>query len=442
MAQIVPFRGILYNPEKNNDFSDVVAPPYDVISPRQQDQLYHRHPNNVIRLILGKVDNNDTAKNNRYTRAAEFLKNWLKEKILVRDQLPAFYLSSVEFPYENRLITRFGLVALVRLEPFEKGVVLPHEKTFSKVKSERLELIKACHANFSPIFSLYSDDNGILETLKQAAADRAPDMEMLDTHGFLQKLWRITDTTVHQNISTAMMDKTLFIADGHHRYETALNYRNWVAGQTRNFTDEHPANYLMMSLSSMEDPGLVILPAHRILRHVGSEALESFDQKVKQYFELETFNFKDREKDAVRDQFIDTLHLNKEKNSIGVYMKNRQSFTLLTIKPGIMEKLFSDEIPKSLRNLDVTVLTRLVFMEILGFDQNRLDNEKLIAYSSIEKDAIETVLNEDYDVTFILNPTKIEQVRQVAQKGLIMPRKSTYFFPKVISGHVLNSLIP
>lgn len=442
MAQIVPFKGILYNPEKINDFSDVVAPPYDVISPLQQDQLYQRHPNNVIRLILGKIEKNDTAQNNRYTRAAEFLKTWLKEKILVRDQHPAFYLSSVEFPYENRLITRFGLVALVRLEPFEKGVILPHEKTFSKVKSERLELIKACHANFSPIFSLYSDHNGILEILKQAAADRAPDMEMLDTNGFLQKLWRITETAVHQNISAAMMDKTLFIADGHHRYETALNYRNWVAGQTRNFTDEHPANYLMMSLSSMEDPGLVILPAHRILRDVGSEALESFDQKVKQYFEIETFNFKDQEKDAVRDQFIDTLHLNKEKNAIGVYMKNRQSFTLLTLKPGIMEKLFSDEIPKSLRNLDVTVLTRLVFMEILGFDQNRLDNDKLIAYSSIEKDAIETVLKEDYDVTFILNPTKIEQVRQVAQKGLIMPRKSTYFYPKVISGHVLNSLIP
>ncbi len=442
MAQIVPFRGILYNPEKVEDFSDVVAPPYDVISPQQQEQLHQRHPNNVIRLILGKIEKNDTDQNNRYTRAAAFLKTWLGKKILVRDQLPALYISSVAFPIENCLVTRFGLVALVRLEPFEKGVVLPHEKTFSKVKSERLELIKACHANFSPIFSLYSDHNGIVEILKQAVIHRGPDMEMFDSNGFLQRLWRITDASVHQTISKAMADKTIFIADGHHRYETALNYRDWVARHSENFSDDHPANFLMMSLSSMEDPGLVILPAHRILSHVGDEALDAFEQKVEQYFEITNFDFKNLNMDTVRNQFIDALHSNSERNRIGVYMKNRQAFILLTLKPDVMENLYSHEIPKSLRNLDVTVLTRLVFMDILGFDQNRLDNEKLITYSSTEKEAIETVLKGDYDVTFILNPTKIEQVQQVAREGLIMPRKSTYFYPKVISGHVLNSLVP
>jgi uncharacterized protein (DUF1015 family) len=442
MAEIIPFRGILYNPEKINDFSDVIAPPYDVISPQQQDQLYQRHPNNVIRLILGKVEKNDTLQNNRYTRAAAFLKTWLEERILVRDHLPALYLSSVEFPIETGLITRFGLIALVRLEPFEKGVVLPHEKTFSKVKSERLELMKACHTNFSPIFSLYSDHNSILKILKPAVVPHKPDMEMVDNNGFLQKLWRITDTSVHQTISKAMSDKTIFIADGHHRYETALNYRDWIARHTPNFSDNHPANFLMMSLSSMEDPGLVILPAHRILSHVGKEALDAFDKKIEEYFEITAFDFTHREMDITLDQFIEALHSNNERNCIGVYMKNSQAFILLTLKPEVMEKLFSNEIPESLRNLDVTVLTRLIFMDILGFDQNRLDNEKLIAYSSRDKDAIEMILNGDYDVTFILNPTKIEQVQQVAQKGLIMPRKSTYFYPKVISGHVFNSLVP
>ena len=441
MAQVLPFRGTLYNPEKINDFSDVVAPPYDVISPNQQDELHQRHPYNIIRLILGKIEKNDSPQNNRYTRAAAFFKTWVEEKILVRDKLPALYLSSVDFHVENRLTTRFGLVALVRLEPFEKGVVLPHEKTFSKVKSEQLELMKACHANFSPVFSLYADHNGILRILKKATANRAPDMEMFDSNGFLQKLWRITDPSVHQIVSEAMAERTIFIADGHHRYETALNYRDWVAGNTQNFSDDHPANFLMMSLSSMEDPGLLILPAHRILRHVDAEALKFFDQKVKEYFEIKTFGFNHNTMDTVRDVFIKELHLNQEKNAIGVYMKNHQNFSLLILKPGVMEKLYSDEIPKSLRNLDVTVLTRLVFMEILGFDQSRLDNEKLIAYSSIEKDAIETVLKEDYDITFILNPTKIDQVQQVARQGLIMPRKSTYFYPKVISGHVINNLI-
>ena len=442
MAQVIPFRGILYNHLKIKDLSDVVAPPYDVISPKQQEKLYQRHPHNVIRLILGKAQDTDTEYDNHYTRAAVFFNSWLEEKILVRDPSPAFYLSAVEFPMENRLITRFGLIALVRLEPFEKGVVLPHEKTFSKVKSEQLELMKACHANFSPVFSLYSDPNGMLETLKKATKDLGPEMEMTDTDGFLQRLWRITDTSVQRTISEAMVNKTIFIADGHHRYETALNYRDWAARHIRNFTDDHPANFLMMSLSSIEDPGLVILPAHRILSHVGGEALDAFDKKIPQYFEIRTFDFKNREMDKIQETFLGALHMNKEKNCIGVYIKNSHKFILLTLKPHVMEQLFSNEIPKPLINLDVTVLTRLVFMDILGFDQNRLDNEKLIRYSSLEKDAIETVLNEDYDVTFILNPTKIEQVQHVAQNGLIMPRKSTYFYPKVISGHVINSLAP
>jgi uncharacterized protein (DUF1015 family) len=441
MAEIVPFKGILYNPEKIHDFSDVVAPPYDVISSQEQEQLYQRHPNNVIRLILGKTKESDTAENNRYTRAATYLKTWIDDKILVQDTLPALYLSSVDFQIEDRSVTRFGIVALVRLEPFEKKVVLPHEKTFSKVKSERLELIKACHANFSPIFSLYSDQNSILGVLKQAVANKPPDMKMFDSNGFLQKLWKIQDKSVQNYVSEAMAEKTIFIADGHHRYETALNYRDWIAASNKDFSKDHPANFVMMSLSSMEDPGLIILPAHRILSEVDPEILNSFEKKAEPYFKITTFAFAPHQINQVREKFIAQLHLHKERNCIGMFMKNRDAFILMTLKPGVMNTLFSDEIPESLRNLDVTVLTRLIFMEILGFDQNRLDNEKLITYSSREKDAIEIVRSANYDVTFILNPTKKEQVRQVAQEGLIMPRKSTYFYPKVISGHVLNSLL-
>ena len=442
MVEIVPFRGILYNPEKIIDFSDVIAPPYDVISPQEQEQLHQRHPNNIIRLILGKTRETDNDKDNRYTRAANFLKTWMDSKILIRDAIPAFYLSSVDFQIETQHITRFGLVALVRLEPFEKGLILPHEKTFSKVKSERLILRKACHANFSPVFSLYSDHDNILSTLKQAVTTRSPDMEMYDINGFFQRLWKITDPAIHQTISESMASKTIFIADGHHRYETALNYQEWISTNTPNFSENHPANFIMMSLSSMEDPGLVILPAHRILREVDIEILNTFERRVEPYFDITTFDFKPHEMDSVRERFISQLHSNKEQNCIGVFMKNRDSFSLLKLKPGIMERLFRNEIPEALRYLDVTVLTRLIFMDILGFDQKRLDNEKLISYSSKEKEAIEIVRSENYDITFILNPTKIEQVQEVAQKGLIMPRKSTYFYPKVISGHVLNSLVP
>ncbi len=442
MAEIIPFRGILYNQEKIEDLSDVVAPPYDVISPGEQQQLYQKHPYNIIRLILGKTSESDTERDNRYTRAAAYLRTWLNEKILVRDPFPAFYLSSVDFRIEQRPITRFGLVALVRLEPFEKGVVLPHEKTFSKVKSERLELRKACHANFSPIFSLYSDKDDILNTLKHAVAHREPDLQMHDNSGFLHKLWKITDQSLQQSVSEALAEKTIFIADGHHRYETALNYRDWLAAGSSSLSDDHPANYVMMSLSSMEDPGLIILPAHRILKAIDPRILNGFEKKAEPFFHITDFAFTPHEIDAVREKFTSRLHAQNNRHCIGMFRKNHEAFTLLTLKSGVMDRLFADEMPESLRNLDVTVLTRLIFMEILGFDQNRLDNEKLITYSSREKDAIEIVRTQDYDVTFLLNPTKKEQVRQVARERLIMPRKSTYFYPKVISGHVLNSLIP
>lgn len=442
MATVLPFKGILYNPEKIEDFSDVIAPPYDVISPKEQEQFHRRHPNNVIRLILGNIYATDTPEDNRYTRAANYFKQWMNDKILVRDEKPAFYLNSVAFPIGGKTVVRYGLVALVRLEPFERGIVLPHEKTFSKVKSERLELRKACHANFSPVFSLYSDEEGILDSLKEAAVYNPPDMAMTDSNGFEQKLWRITDEAMHDRIAGAMAAKTIYIADGHHRYETALNYRDWVAKNTDGFAENHPANFIMMYLSSMEDPGLVVLPAHRILSQVGDSVLGSFNRKAEEYFDMETFDFGPSDMDRVADRFVSALRSDNAPTSIGVFIKKQDGFYLLKLKPGVMERLFADEIPESLRNLDVTVLTRLVFMEILEFDQERLDNEKLIAYSSIAKNAIQIVKEGDYDVVFILNPTKIEQVRQVAQEGLIMPRKSTYFFPKVISGHVLNTLLP
>jgi uncharacterized protein (DUF1015 family) len=442
MAEIIPFKGILYNPKKIADLSGVVAPPYDVISPQLQERLHRKHPCNVIRLILGKTESFDTISHNRYTRAAKFLETWQADNILVRDEVPAFYLSAVDFFHDGHTITRYGLIALVRIEPFEKGIILPHERTFSKVKYDRFELMKACHANFSPIFSLYSDQNGILHSLKNSINGKKPHIDLIDNKGLKRRFWRITDPDVHQFVVSAMTEKIIFIADGHHRYETALNYRNWISERTPDFSDNHPANYVMMSLISIEDPGLVILPAHRLLSEVGDDALEMFLKNAEEYFEIEQFPFHPENQHNVRSRFIHQLQQNSDRHCIGVFIKNSPIYHLLKLKPGIMTKMFSQELPEPLRKLDVSVLTRLIFMEILGFDQKRLDNEKLISYASCEDDALDAVHFGQYDVSFILNPTKIEQVQQIAQKGFIMPRKSTYFYPKVVSGQVLNSLLP
>jgi len=441
MAKIVPFKGILYNPNKIHDLSDVAAPPYDVISEQDQCYFYDCHSQNVIRLILGKIAENDRPGNNCHTRAAECFQQWRSEKILVQDHSPAFYLTSVQFPFEDRTITRFGLIASVRLEPFEKGIILPHEKTFSKVKSERLELMKVCHTNFSPIFSLYSDRNGVLDFLKNSVVDKVPDNIFTEKRNRHQhKMWRITAPEIHRYVSESMRESRIFIADGHHRYETALNYRDWLAAKTPDFSENHPANYVMMYLSSMEDPGVVILPAHRMLKGVSDSLLAEFIQKAEAYFDIVRIPYSQKEGSRGKNEFLAKLKSDTDRTVFGVSLKNTRELYLLTLKPGVMKEMFGNEIPDALRNLDVTVLTRLIFMEMLGFDQAGLDNEKLIAYSSIAEEAVDAPGAGKCDISFILNPTKIEQVRDIALKGLIMPRKSTYFYPKVITGQVMNGL--
>ncbi|MGD9334405.1 MAG: DUF1015 domain-containing protein [Desulfobacterales bacterium] len=441
MAEIIPFRGILYNTHKINNMANVVAPPFDIISEREQLEYHERHPHNIIRLTLGKTHEDDTSINNRYTRAADCFNKWLSDHIMKRDKSPAFYFTSMEFLYENRVVTRYGLIVLVGLEPFEKGVVLPHEKTFPNVKSERLELMKACHANFSPIFSLYSDnENRVLDELKNATFNKTADNVFTDNNGQKHFLWRITDKSIHRHVSEAFKDKLIFIADGHHRYETALNYRDWLSANRPTFSGDHPANYVMMYLCSMEDPGLIILPAHRLLNQVPVTTRLSLIKKAGTYFDIITIPYKNGQQAEARNQFMSILSTNNLKNCIGVFMKDRRELYVLTLKPGVMDQMFTDELPEVIRNIDVTVLSRLIFMEIFGFDQCRHDNEKLIAYSSIAKDAIDAVDTGKHDIAFIMNPTKIQQVRNIAEAGLIMPRKATYFFPKVIAGQVLNKL--
>lgn len=444
MAQFIPFKGILYNPEKVANLSDVVTPPYDVISEQEQNQYYERHPYNMIRLILNKPTPSDTPLNNPHIRSAQFFKQWTSERILIRDQMPAFYLTSVTFPtYRNNHITRYGLIGLVRIEPFEKGIILPHEKTFSRVRSERFELMKTCHTNYSPIFSLFMDTNGdVFQLAKSAVESYHPDMDFYDDKGHHHRLWRITNHDTNQVISNIMRDKKIFIADGHHRYETAMDYRNWIAQQTPDFSESHPANYVMMYLTSMQDPGLMILPAHRMLKEIKQEKKDQFIQIASRFFHIQSFPFKTHTYEKVRSECISQLTSNQFNNTLGVFIHGQNEMYLLTLKDRVMDKLYAHELPESLRYLDVSVLTRLIFMEILGFDHLWLDNDQLISYSSIAEQALDAAYHGACDAAFILNPTRIDQVRRVAEEGLIMPRKSTYFYPKVITGQVINSLIP
>ncbi len=439
MAEVVPFKGVLYNPDIVPNMADVVAPPYDVISPKEQEGFYQRHPKNVIRLILGKPKATDQGQADIHLRSAEYFKEWTSENILIRDQRPAFYLTSVTFPVGDREVTRFGVIGNVRLEPFDRGIVLPHERTFSKVKSERLKLMQACHANFSPIFGLYTDGNGILAQLKTHAANQTPDMEIEDDKGLLHRLWRITAERTQAEVTGSLQDQCIYIADGHHRYETALNYRDWVRENTPDFDENHPANYVMMSLSSLNDPGMVIFPAHRLLKAVTADEQSALLEKVEQYFAVRSFSTKDGIELAL-SKFDASMAAGAGQNTIGLYIKDQTTLMTLTLREGVMKALFGDELPDALSDLDVSVLTRLLMMELMGFDQSRLDDATKIGYATTSKAAVTAVQDGEADIAFILNPTRIEQVQRVSQEGLIMPRKSTYFYPKVISGQVFNLL--
>jgi uncharacterized protein (DUF1015 family) len=439
MAEIKPFKGVLYNTKQINDLAEVIAPPYDVISSSYQDDLYQRHPNNVIRLILGKSEPEDKNANDLHQRSANYFQKWLADDILIHDGAEAFYLTNVEFSVEDKRVIRYGIIGLVRLEPFEKGVVLPHERTFSKVKSERLNLMKHSRANFCSIFGLYSDTEGILDRMKDTVGSRAADIDITDDQGARHKLWRLTDEQSLKDIPAAMSKRTIYIADGHHRYETALNYRQWLKEVDPEFNDHHPANYVMMSLSSLEDPGMVIFPAHRLLKDVPEEAMASLIPKLKDFFNVQKISM-NQGIDMALLKADAALAANKHRNAVIVYIKNDSAIYVLVLKDGVMQERYGSELPEPLLDLDVTVLTRLIMMDLLGFDQARLDDSTKISYRTTSQDATDAVIDGKADIAFILNPTRIEQVQRVAEHGLIMPRKSTYFYPKIISGQVMNTL--
>ena len=440
MATVKPFRGILYDTDKIGDYAQVTTPPYDVISKEAQAAFHARHPHNFIRLTLGQANPDDDARNNPHTRSAAFFQRWLADGVLRRDDRPAFYLKAITYTHDGASVTRFGLMALVGVEPFERRIILPHERTFSKVRSERLELMKATRCNYCPIFSLYPDDGSVLASLEKAIDGTDPIVAFNDDQGHRHRLWRITDPTLHQQVADAMQDKRLFIADGHHRYETALNYREHLRQTDPAFDDRHPANFVMMYLCSMGDPGLIILPAHRLLKAVDQRQLVQALETARECFDVTPFAFSANDRQAVEKAFLGALESGAENQRIGVYGHRQAAFYLLTLKPGVMDRRFAATLAPELRTLDVTVLTQLIFMQILGFDQARLDNEQLIGYASMAADAIGAIDDGSFEVAFLLNPTRIEQVQAVAQEGLVMPRKSTYFYPKVKSGLVMNAL--
>lgn len=440
MPQVRPFRGVLYNPEKVPDLKEVITPPYDVISAVEQEAYHERHPQNMIRLVLGRIYPGDAEYDNRYTRAAASFRKWLEAGILKQDQEPAFYVTEIDFELDGPIRTRFGFIVRVRLESFENGGILPHEKTFSTVKADRMRLMEQCQANFSPIFSLFPDpDNCIVERLRGAIRKAAPDMAFTDLKGYHHRLWRVTSQQVHEEVEKKLAGRRLYIADGHHRYETALSYRNRFMARRPELGPDAACNYVMMSLSSMEDAGLAIRPVHRVICGVEEKAVETFVDTAGRYFEIETLGFDGAERSKVEKTFLERVKSGAHQQVIGAALHKSKAFYVLQLKEAAKDAL-SQATPAPLKKLDVTVATQLILQDILGLGSAALDDESRILYVSRADDALKAIHEAQCPIALILNPAKLRQIQEVSEAGLMMPRKSTYFYPKVMTGLVINKM--
>lgn len=442
MAYVAPFRGLHYNPEKIARLEDVVTPPYDVIRPPEREAFAARHPYNMVHLILPQPRPGDDQFQNRYTRAAALFRVWQRQEILVRDPAPAFYYWETDFQIEDKTHTRTGFAALVRLEPLTGGVIRPHEQTFSAAKADRLELLKNAQANFSPIFSLFPDPHHrILEALRRGGP-REPLMDFKDVGGYVQRLFRVTAPETLQEVHRAMGEMPLFIADGHHRYETSLNYQKFLKKRYPHASASAPFNYTLMYLANIFDPDLVILMAHRLLTGPRVKHLEEqgFLKKLGEYFEVAPLPFAGAPQGAGAAWLQQSLMETAPQETAFILLGFGNQAWRLKLRESVRQNLLARQMHPALAKLDVAVLNYLIFEKILGLDAKAQDDQETCKYNSKMEEVISAVKRGEASLAFILNPTRIQQVQEVASAGLIMPRKSTYFYPKVMTGLVLNPI--
>jgi len=444
MAIVAPFKGLMYNFKTLGNLSSLVAPPYDVISEEEQEVFYQAHPKNVIRLILGKRKTGDSDWDNRYTRSADCFKRWETEDVFVRSDVPSMYMTSHTFDPDDgsEPKTRLGLIALVRIEDEGSGVILPHEKTFSAHKDDRFKLMRACNAQFSQIFSLYEDpDHRILDSMKEVIEGRPPvSFEFKD--GSHHALWTVPHRPLFKKVADALLDKRIFIADGHHRYETARNYRNSMRARYGTRPPNRSYEFVMMSLTSMDDEGLIVLASHRLIKRCDTFSPGAFFKKIRNWFDIEQVPFpKTHGKRAVTSLKRALAERGQSRSTIGFFHQGGESFTMLSLKPEKRDEM-GDDLHPSLKQLDVLVLSRFILQRTLGFTLEDLNNEEIFHYEASLSKAAGMVESGACQMAFLLNPTRIQQVKEVAGNRLIMPRKSTYFYPKVMTGLVFNKIDP
>ncbi len=426
MAHIIPFRAMLYDEEKVGGLDSVVAPPWDVISPELQEELYRRSQLNAVRLIFGKQLPGDNERENRDTRANMFWKKWLQERVLVQDAQPAIYVcrETYSLPTGEKK-ARWGFIALIRLEEFASGVIHPHENTIARAKTDRMGLIRNCKANFSPILSLYSDPELTIEGTVMPRIGDSPNIMVTNPDGVKREIYRVTQPELIEQVTEKMEQKVVFIADGHHRYETALAFRDEMRRKYPGQTDGW--DYVLMYFTNLCNSGLTILPVHRVLKGIAQFDLEKFLSRTEEFFSFESLEYPPQ-------NMLNRLQ-DEEGGTFGLYASDR--FFLFKLKDQNLVDEFVTE-PKSAqwRRLDVAMLHSLVIRHILGIQPTNTE----ILYSADAQKVVSLVEEGQYQLALFLRAITVEQLEAVAGQGERMPPKSTYFYPKVPSGLVMNKI--
>lgn len=425
MAEIKGYKGLRFNCEKAGKIEELVCPPYDIISDQQREEYIKTNPHNIIRLELPKGDD-------KYNKAAEILNDWLEKGILVKEDKPAIYIYEEEFTAYGERKAIKGIICRVKLEEFSKGIILPHEFTLSKAKEDRLSLMKATNCNFSQIYSLYMDGGkntlGKIDSLSKSE----PDIQLQDNDNVTHRMWIIKDEKAIADICSDFADRKLYIADGHHRYETALNYRNYLREQ--GLAKEGDAcDYQMMMLVDMEHPGLVVFPTHRLVRNLDSFNAERVIDGCKEYFDVTEHS----DINTIESTLMELY--NQGKKAYAFYCGG-SSYKLLVLKDTNIIKKLLPNASTATQQLDVTILHTLILEKIFGIDAENMAKQINLTYTKIFDEAISSVQQGNSQCAFILNPTRVSEIREVASNGEKMPQKSTYFYPKMITGLVMNQL--
>jgi uncharacterized protein (DUF1015 family) len=443
MAEILPFRGIRYAASRGRELGQLLAPPYDLISQEQREELLRRNPHNVVHLTMGEERLGDSREVNRYTRAAGYFRAWQAEGVLQADPAPALYpLEQTFWAPDGRQHPRRGFMAAVRLHEFSEGVIVPHEKTLVAPKADRLAILRTVQANLSPIFGLYRDDAGATARALDQACGGEPVAETDSDDGVHHRLWRCDRPELTGALQDLVRDQRIFIADGHHRYETALVYRRELDGLTPGLPREGGHHYILMFLCPMSDPGLVILPTHRLLFGLPPLLLADLLARLERFFHVAPIA-ESLLKPLGRAWAISKLseHAGKSSAFLMITAEDKKG-RILTLRDDADLSATALPANKTLRDLDVTVLHTVVLQHLLGLSPQSQENQENLTYVRDAGEAVNRVLSGEHQLGFLLNPTPMWQVEAVGDAGQTMPQKSTLFTPRLPSGLVMRSIDP